>query len=124
MKSIIISIVAPVCLIAASNVLAIDMPEVVNKFQCTSCHAIDHRVVGPAWRDVSKFYNGKMEKTATGKTLKEATGGKTPEEWLIAKISKGGSGNWGIQPMLPNDTSLQKQQEIKVLVKFILGLSK
>ncbi len=124
MKSIIASIVATTFLIASSNALATNMPEVVKKFQCTSCHAIDHKVVGPAWMDVSKFYNGKMEKTPTGKTLKGATEGKTPEEWLVTKVSKGGAGNWGTQSMVPNDPSFEKKEGVKVLVRFILGLAK
>jgi len=111
-------------LMVAGSVLAADMPDAAKKNGCTACHAIDKKVVGPAWMDVSKFYNGKMEKSAGGKSVKEATGGKAPAEWLLTKVSKGGSGNWGSTPMIPNDPSGSKQADIKGLVDFVLGLAK
>jgi len=108
---------------------AVDMPDAAKKNGCTNCHTIDHKVVGPAWMDVSRFYNGKMEKSAAGQTLKEATGGKDPEAFLIQKVSKGGHGNWGNASMIANDDvyhqpSEPKQAVIKELVEFILGLAK
>ena len=124
MKSIITGMIAAAGLMVAGSAMAADMPDLAKKNNCTACHAIDHKVVGPAWMDVSKFYNGKMEKSAAGKTVKEATGGKSAEEFLVGKVSKGGSGNWGSMPMTPNDPSGSKQGEIKELVKFVLGLAK
>ena len=100
------------------------MPDIAKKNGCTACHAIDKKVVGPAWMDVSKFYNGKMDKTTAGKTLKDATGGKAPADWLLTKVSKGGSGNWGSAAMIANDPSGAKQAQIKELVQFVLGLAK
>jgi cytochrome c551/c552 len=114
-------------LMAAGSAFATDMPDDLIKaggFACASCHKIDAKVVGPAWRDVSKFYNGKMEKSAGGKTVKEATDGKGVEEFLIGKVSKGGKGNWGSMAMTPNDPSGAKKADIKKLVDFILGLEK
>jgi cytochrome c551/c552 len=48
---------------------------------------------------------------------------------LIKKVSVGGHGNWGAQPMLANDNvynqpSEAKQQDIKELVAYILSLAK
>ena len=128
MKSIVISSIASICLLITGNIFAVDMPPVVQKFECTTCHKIDSKLIGPSWMEISRFYNGKTEKTTAGKTLKEATNGMSPEDWLVTKISKGGSGNWGKQPMLANDDtfhqpSQEKQQDIRMLVKFILGLA-
>ena len=126
MKSIIVSMIAATSLMAAANASATDMPAIVKDggYQCAGCHQVDKKLVGPAWRDVSKFYNGKMDKSAGGKTVKEATGGKTPREWLIEKISKGGKGNWGTAPMSPNDPTGAKKADIEKIVDFILGLEK
>jgi cytochrome c551/c552 len=111
-------------LTTSNNSVAIEMPVLAKNNGCVWCHAIDKKVVGPAWMDVSKFYNGKMDKSAAGKSVKEATGGKTPEEWLEQKVSQGGSGNWGTTPMLANDPSGAKNAQIKELVGFVLGLAK
>jgi len=126
MKSIIVSMMAAAGLMIAGSASATDMPAIVKEggFQCAGCHQVDTKLVGPSWRDVSKFYNGKMEKSAGGKTLKEATGGKNPEEYLIEKISKGGKGNWGAVPMSPNDPTGAKKADIKKLAEFILNLEK
>jgi len=104
--------------------LAIKMPEQARVNGCAGCHAIERKGFGPAWMEVSKFYNGKTEKTATGKTLQEAVAGKSTEDFLLEKISKGGKGNWGSVPMMANDPEGQKQAEIKHLVKSILDLAK
>lgn len=129
MKSISFSMFALASLIAAGSVLATEMPAAARRNGCTTCHAVDRKIVGPSWMDVSAFYNGKMGKSPAGLTVNEATGGKNPKEFLIKKVSKGGHGNWGAAPMIANDDvfhqpSEVKQGEIKELVEFILGLAK
>ncbi|MFA6920289.1 MAG: c-type cytochrome [Gallionella sp.] len=84
------------------------MPLLARENNCTACHSIDKRVVGPAWMDVSKKYKGDA----------------TAEARLIAKVSKGGAGVWGSMPMPANDASGKKQDQIKELVRFILGLAR
>lgn len=41
---------------------------------------------------------------------------------MMLKVSKGGSGNWGIMPMTAYDPNGAKQDDIRALVKFILSL--
>ncbi len=53
---------------------------------CMACHAVDKKLVGPAYKDVAAKYKG--DKTAVDK--------------LAAKIIKGGSGVWGAVPMPAN----------------------
>ncbi len=118
------NIVAAMSLMLGGSALAEEMPALAKKNGCDDCHAIDKKIIGPAWMDVSKFYNGKLEKTTAGKTVKEATGGKATEEFLLTKISKGGAGNWGSIPMRVNDPSGKKEADIKELIKFVLGLAK
>ena len=88
--------------IAATPALANE--ELAKKNACTACHAIDKKLVGPAYKDVAAKYKGD----------------KTAEAKLIEKVKKGGSGVWGQVPMPPN--SNVKDEDIKTLVKWVLSL--
>jgi uncharacterized protein YdgA (DUF945 family)/cytochrome c551/c552 len=93
------------------------MPDSAKKHNCIACHTIDKRLVGPAWRDVSRRYQNA--------STFEYQGRQYPlEEGLLLKVSKGGSGHWGQMPMPPNDPMGNAQTEIRALVKYILGLAK
>lgn len=72
---------------------------------CFSCHAIEKKVVGPAWKDVAAKYRSD----------------KGAEARLIAKVKKGGSGNWGSAPM-PAYSPRVSDADIKSLVRFVLSL--
>lgn len=106
MKIIIASMLTTAGLMVAGSVLAVDMPELAKKSSCNACHAIDRKIVGPAWMDVSKKY-------------KDDAGAATK---LDAKIAKGGSGVWGTMPMPANPKLTDEQR--KELVDFVLGLAK
>lgn len=108
MKSIIVSMAVAAGLMVAGSAMATDMPDVAKKNNCTACHAIDKKVVGPAWTDVAKKYKGDAGAEAK----------------LITKVSKGGGGVWGSMPMPANDAAGTKQADMKALVQFILGLAK
>lgn len=69
---------------------------------CLSCHAIDHKVVGPAYHDVAMRYRGKA------KALQS----------VMASIQHGGSGKWGTTPMPP--FAGLSQQELQTLAQFVL----
>lgn len=73
--------------------------------KCFSCHAIDKKLVGPAWNEVAAKYRGQ----------------KGAEAKLIDKVAKGGSGVWGAVPMPPNSPQIS-QSDIKTLVRYILSL--
>lgn len=117
--------VAVAGLIYTGGALAVNMPPEVQDFHCDGCHAIDHRVLGPSWMDVSKRYKGQ-------KTYKYSlTGSNSPDareyplvDGLVMKISRGGSGNWGSEPMVANNALRNKQDEIRHIVQFILDLAK
>lgn len=117
MKSTVVSMAVAAGMMIAGSAMAVDMPPVAKKNNCTACHAIDHKVVGPAWMDVSKKYKD-------AKTF-EYNGKEYPvEEGLIMKVSKGGSGHWGSMPMPANDPTGSKNADIKELVTFVRGLAK
>lgn len=70
---------------------------------CTACHAIDKKLVGPAYKDVAKKYKGDAAAPAK----------------LAEKVVKGGSGVWGPIPMPPNKVT---DDEAKKLVAWVLSL--
>lgn len=82
-----------------------------RKSGCLACHAVDKKVVGPAWRDVAKRY-------------KDVTDAKSR---LITKVSKGGRGNWtevvGPAAMPPYSPRVS-DENIAKLVDFVLSLEK
>ncbi len=78
--------------------------ELATKNACTACHAIDKKVVGPAYKEVAAKYRGD----------------KAAEAKLIDKVKKGGVGVWGQVPMPPNTTV--KDEDVKTLVKWVLSL--
>lgn len=84
------------------------MPLLARENNCTACHSIDKKLVGPAWMDVAKKYKGDA----------------TAEARLITKVSKGGAGVWGSMPMPANDAIGKKQDQMKQLVRYILALDK
>jgi cytochrome c len=90
--------------LAAAATPALANEELAKKNACTACHAIDKKIVGPAYKDVAAKYKGD----------------KTAEAKLIEKVKKGGSGVWGQVPMPPN--TQVKDEDIKTLVKWVLSL--
>src|SRR3954447_12617120 len=78
--------------------------ELAQAKNCLACHAVDKKVVGPAYKDVAAKYAG--DKTAVDK--------------LAQKIMKGGSGVWGPVPM-PANTQVN-EAEAKKLAAWVLSL--
>lgn len=92
---------------AALPALAVDEAAalaIAKKSNCLACHALDKKLVGPAWNEVGKKYAGDAGAEAK----------------LVEKIKKGGAGVWGPIPMPPNPTA--KDEDIRSMVKFILSL--
>ena len=108
--------IAAAGLMISSVATAIDMPPLAKKSNCTSCHAIDKKIVGPAWMDVSKKYKNATTYTYKGKEYPLLDG-------LVMKVSKGGAGNWGSMPMPANSPAV-KESDIRELVTFELSLAK
>ncbi len=115
MKSIIVSLAATTGLMIAGSAMAAEMPPEAKELNCVACHAVDKKVVGPAWADVGKKYKGATEFEYNGKKYPLVEG-------LVMKVSKGGSGHWGSMPMPANDPTGAKKEKIEKLVKFELSL--
>ncbi|MFA6920287.1 MAG: c-type cytochrome [Gallionella sp.] len=71
---------------------------------CLACHAIDRKVVCPAWRDVANKYRGDAGAEAR----------------LVNKIAKGGSGVWGSMAM-PAHPHISEADRT-TLARFVLNL--
>ena len=100
MKRILFALLTAVT--AATPALA-DLALATSK-NCMACHAVDKKLVGPAYKDVAAKYAG--QKDAVDK--------------LAAKIMKGGSGVWGPVPM-PANTQVN-EEEAKKLAAWVLTL--
>ncbi|VVQ10559.1 hypothetical protein PS914_05115 [Pseudomonas fluorescens] len=69
---------------------------------CLSCHAIDHKVVGPAYHDVAAKYGSDSQALAK----------------VTSSIQRGSTGKWGDVPMPP--FAQLSPQDLQTLATFIL----
>jgi cytochrome c551/c552 len=76
--------------------------QMITDYGCVACHAVDHKVVGPAFTDVAAKYKG-----------------KDVESTLAEKVRNGGSGVWGTIPMAPNPQV--PDQDLHTLIKWVLA---
>ena len=89
---------------SAVTVPAFANPELAQKKNCMACHAVEKKLVGPAYKEVAAKYAG--QKDAADK--------------LAQKIMKGGSGVWGAIPMPANPQVTDA--EAKQLAQWVLSL--
>jgi cytochrome c len=99
MKKVLFSCVLGLCLSGAAMA---DMALATSK-NCMSCHAVERKVLGPAFKDVAAKY--KDDKGAV--------------DMLATKIMKGGSGVWGPVPMPANKQV--SDAEAKKLAAWVLS---
>jgi len=76
----------------------------LQKNSCTACHAINRKVVGPAYKDVAAKYRGH----------------DGAEQKLFASVKNGSTGAWGPIPMPPNVAV--SDDDARRIVKQILSL--
>lgn len=81
---------------------AADVQELLKEKACLSCHMLDNKLVGPAYKDVAAKYKSR----------------KDAEAYLVSKIKGGSTGVWGPIPMPPNGTV--DDAEAHTLAKFVL----
>ena len=78
--------------------------KILDSNACSGCHALDQRVVGPSFREVSLKYKDNPE----------------AKNHLMSKIRQGGQGAWGQVPMPPNPGI--SDQDLSSLVGWVLQL--
>jgi cytochrome c len=88
--------------IPAVSAAATDASALAAKYNCTACHAVDKKIVGPSYKEVAAKYAG--ESGAAAK--------------LQQKVKNGGSGVWGAIPMPPNNVP---DADLKAMVEWILA---
>lgn len=91
----------------ASNPVYAKGLELAAQNQCPTCHKIDEKLTGPAYREVANKYAGADDATITK---------------LAKKVIEGGSGVWGEVPMTPHPGL--SEDDAKSIVKYILLLKK
>ena len=102
MKAIYVAMMAAAGVMMAGQAQADAGADLAKAKNCLSCHAVDKKLVGPAYKDVAAKYKG--DKAAADK--------------LAAKIKAGGKGVWGEIPMPPNNVT---DAEAKTLVTWVLS---
>ena len=78
--------------------------DLAQKKNCLACHALDKKVLGPAFKDVAAKYADQKDAAAT----------------LATKIQKGGVGVWGQIPMPANPQV--SPDEAKQLATWVLNV--
>lgn len=90
------------CAGMAMTVQAQASADLAKSKNCMGCHAIDKKVIGPAFRDVAAKYGAQKDAQAK----------------LVASIAKGSTGTWGPMAMPPNAVSADEAQS---LAKWVLA---
>ncbi|WP_079415398.1 c-type cytochrome [Thiomonas intermedia] len=102
MKKILITALLSACTVQAWA--APDMMALAKSKNCLACHAVDTKIVGPAYKAVAQKYAGKPG----------------AEQMLVNAVLHGHVGTWGQMPM-PANTNVTPAQA-KELVAWILSL--
>jgi len=76
--------------------------ELIETLDCTGCHAVNEKLIGPSYQEVADKYSEK------------------DIELLASKIIEGGSGVWGSIPMQPHPQV--SREDAKKMVEHILSL--
>jgi len=103
MKHAVISVSLGLAL-SSGAALAADAEQLLKDKACLSCHQVDKKLVGPAYKDVAAKYKAR----------------KDAEAYLAKKIREGSTGVWGPIPMPPNGAV--SDDDAKTLAKFVLSV--
>lgn len=90
--------------LSSGAALAADPQQLLKDKACLSCHVVDKKLVGPAYKEVAAKYRSR----------------KDAEAYLAKKIKDGSTGVWGPVPMPPN--AAVNNDDAKTLAKYILTL--
>jgi len=97
-----VALIAVLSAVVAGPALA--NQELAQKKSCLACHAMDKKLIGPAYKDVAAKYAGQKDAAAK----------------LADKIQKGGTGVWGQVPMPANPQV--NAEEAKQLATWVLSI--
>lgn len=100
-RSKVLPLIAAGALLLTSGAASASL-EMAKAKNCTACHAVDKKLIGPAFKDVAAKYAS--DKDAVAK--------------LAKKVREGGVGTWGQVPMPANPQVTA--DEATTLVKWVL----
>jgi cytochrome c len=89
-----------------SNPLKEKAMTLIGNSDCATCHRIEEKLNGPAWKEVAKKYAGV----------------DTAVQYLAGKIISGGGGVWGEIPMAPHTN--MSMEDAKTLAEYVMTLNK
>jgi cytochrome c len=104
MKKLMMTAASAALFVLSGMAAADDGMALAQKNACLSCHGVDKKIVGPAYKEVAKKYAG--DKNAQAK--------------LVAKVKAGGKGVWGDIPMPPNPQV--KTEDAQKIIAWVLSL--
>lgn len=78
---------------------------IIKKARCVACHAVERKLVGPAYKDVAAKYQGQPDAAAR----------------LAAKVRQGGAGVWGDIPMPPNPPERLSDADLAAAIEWVLS---
>jgi cytochrome c len=102
-KTVGISLALTVALFGLSTQSALANAELMKAKNCTACHNVDRKSIGPAFKDIASKY------------------GSDPKavDMLIGKVRNGGVGTWG-NIMMPANPQVSPA-EAETLVRWVLS---
>jgi len=80
--------------------------QLMEKNGCISCHRIDQKQVGPAFKDIAAKY----------KTRSDA------ENYLFDKVRNGSEDGWGDLPMPPKSVDQLSDENLRIIIDWLLTL--
>ena len=98
MKAVYVAMMAAAGIVMAGQAQADE--DLAKSKNCMACHAIDKKLVGPAYKDVAAKYKGDAKAPAM----------------LAEKIKAGGKGVWGQIPMPPNNVTPEEAAKLAAWV--------
>jgi cytochrome c len=98
MKAVYVAMMAAAGIVMAGQAQADEA--LAKSKNCMACHAIDKKLVGPAYKDVAAKYKGDAKAPAM----------------LAEKIKAGGKGVWGQIPMPPNNVTPEEASKLAAWV--------
>ncbi len=91
-----------VALLLGAMSLAQASEELAKSKNCSTCHSVERKIVGPSYKDITAKRAGEKGAVAA----------------LAGKIKNGSKGEWGPVPMQPNAVS---DAEAESLAKWVLS---
>ena len=100
-----LSVVSLSVLLPAVSIAAIANEQLMEKKGCISCHRVDQKLIGPAFKAIAAKYKG-----------------QDVRDHLFEKVREGGEGVWGDMPMPPNEPGKVSDDDLNTIIDWILHL--